>query len=432
MWPFLTGISRRGGTPRRGRQSSSSSRWSPTRAALASSRPRSASPHSTTTARSGREADAHPGRLPATTRGRDGQGRPLPGEPTTLEGRRREGLRLALRRDHQHYNGDDSDLQLMAAGLVAASRARPSKFADIATEFLHSTEHPTLHRPYVACGFRPMIELLEFLAANGFTCFIASGGGRDFMRTVSSECYGIPPERADRQLGQPRIQRGRGRWRDRAHGQARLPGRWSREAHPYLEPRRRRPILAGGNANGDIPMFSFTGGPHRAALRLLIRHDDAEREFDYVTGPEGPRTRPGRWLDRRSVSKRLANGLRCMTASTSPGRIRSGGCSTITSTPRTISVTHNAASNSTRNGVRCGPRAAVPRPDTSSRRRQNVHAARVGSLRPPHPGHTIIVVGGGTRKPVLYRASPREDVARHRPPAPGRRRHLRYRRARRP
>ena len=38
-------------------------------------------------------------------------------------------------------------------------------------------------------------EKLRHLEAHGFTCFIASGGSRDFMRTVTGEVYGIPPER---------------------------------------------------------------------------------------------------------------------------------------------------------------------------------------------------------------------------------------------
>jgi hypothetical protein len=48
----------------------------------------------------------------------------------------------------------------------------------------------------------------------------------------------------------------------------------------------RRPHIAVGNSNGDIPMMQFAGGPWRPALRLLILHDDKEREFDYISGAE--------------------------------------------------------------------------------------------------------------------------------------------------
>jgi hypothetical protein len=48
----------------------------------------------------------------------------------------------------------------------------------------------------------------------------------------------------------------------------------------------RRPILAAGNSNGDLEMLAFTGGSSLPALRLLLLHDDAQREFDYVAGAE--------------------------------------------------------------------------------------------------------------------------------------------------
>ena len=48
----------------------------------------------------------------------------------------------------------------------------------------------------------------------------------------------------------------------------------------------RRPLLAAGNSNGDIPMLDFTRHPDKPFLRLLVLHDDADREFDYTAGAE--------------------------------------------------------------------------------------------------------------------------------------------------
>jgi hypothetical protein len=53
-----------------------------------------------------------------------------------------------------------------------------------------------------------------------------------------------------------------------------------------MEPDRRRPILAFGNSNGDVPMLAFSGTPSTPSLRLLLLHDDADREFDYTAGAE--------------------------------------------------------------------------------------------------------------------------------------------------
>ena len=47
----------------------------------------------------------------------------------------------------------------------------------------------------------------------------------------------------------------------------------------------RRPILAAGNSNGDNEMLMYSGRPG-GALRLLVLHDDDEREFDYTAGAE--------------------------------------------------------------------------------------------------------------------------------------------------
>jgi hypothetical protein len=48
----------------------------------------------------------------------------------------------------------------------------------------------------------------------------------------------------------------------------------------------KRPTVAAGNSNGDIPMLRYAGGKDRPALRLLLLHDDEEREFAYTAGAE--------------------------------------------------------------------------------------------------------------------------------------------------
>ena len=48
----------------------------------------------------------------------------------------------------------------------------------------------------------------------------------------------------------------------------------------------RRPILAADNSNGDLPMLTLADGTSLPALRLLLIHDDADREVDYVAGDE--------------------------------------------------------------------------------------------------------------------------------------------------
>jgi haloacid dehalogenase-like hydrolase len=175
---------------------------------------------------------------------------------------------------------------LMGGILQAFAGMTVDDYGADAHSFVHEGQHPTLGRSFRDCGYRPMIELLEYLEANGFTCYIASGGDRDFMRPVTQAIYNIPSERV--------IGSSNGlRYEPDEHG-----GKVVYLAEPDyfddgpVKPVRiwsrvgRRPILAAGNSNGDIEMLRFAGGPARPGLRLLVLHDDPEREFDYTAGAE--------------------------------------------------------------------------------------------------------------------------------------------------
>ena len=208
--------------------------------------------------------------------------------------RDRQPWKAAAERDYgwlsttmtKHYEGDDSDLKVLLAGVLGAfAGLTVEDYAAAADAFL-DRDHPTIGRTFRTCGYRPMIELLRYLEASGFTPFIASGGDRDFMRPVTEELYGIP---ADRVIGSSTALRyepsdGGGRLVYQAEldmfddGPAKPVRIWSRVG--------RRPILAAGNSNGDIPMFEYAGGLARPALRLLVNHDDGEREFAYAAGAE--------------------------------------------------------------------------------------------------------------------------------------------------
>ncbi|MDP9207159.1 MAG: haloacid dehalogenase-like hydrolase [Actinomycetota bacterium] len=187
----------------------------------------------------------------------------------------------------RHYQGDDRELPVLAAGILEAfAGITVDEFEAQADRFLRAAQHPTLGRAYLACAYLPMVELLGYLEANGFANYIASGGGRDFMRPISQELYGVPRERV---IGsttalawEPGQDGGRIVRKPELDvlddGPAKPVRIWSRVG--------RRPLLAAGNSNGDLPMLQFAGQPGRPSLRLLVLHDDPEREFDYTAGAE--------------------------------------------------------------------------------------------------------------------------------------------------
>ena len=96
----------------------------------------------------------------------------------------------------KHYHGDDGDIRVLIKGVLEAfGEMTVEEYEAAATHFLAEARHPDFDRSYFDVGYRPMIELIHYLQAHRFSVYIASGGGRDFMRTVSQELYGIPRER---------------------------------------------------------------------------------------------------------------------------------------------------------------------------------------------------------------------------------------------
>jgi len=187
----------------------------------------------------------------------------------------------------QHYQGDDRNLHILLKGILALSKDQPVQQIEAAAKtFVENEHHPTLGQLYKDCIYQPMLELLRYLESKGFTNYIVSGGGRDFMRGFADELYSVPRQRVigstvayhylESEDGGEIVQ------------QAELdviddgPGKpiqiWNVIG--------RIPILAVGNSNGDLPMLSFAGGTSLPALRLLLLHDDPDREFDYTAGAE--------------------------------------------------------------------------------------------------------------------------------------------------
>jgi phosphoglycolate phosphatase-like HAD superfamily hydrolase len=186
-----------------------------------------------------------------------------------------------------HYTGDDSGVPTLAAGILGAyAGVTVEDFEAEARSFLLTGRHPSLGRTFVSCAYAPMVELLDHLRANGFTTYVASGGGRDFMRPISQQAYGIPREQVigsstkfdyveDASGGRITHRAEPDYLNDGAEKPVRI---WSRIG--------RRPLLAAGNSNGDIQMLRYTRHADKPTLRLLVNHDDADREFAYAEGAE--------------------------------------------------------------------------------------------------------------------------------------------------
>jgi phosphoserine phosphatase len=164
----------------------------------------------------------------------------------------------------------------LCAGLTA------EEFADRSARFVLTEQHPTLGRPYGEAVYQPMLELLEALRAHGFATFIVSGGGTEFVRAVSQQLYGVPPEGVVGTLieyeyltvdGAPALRRTGSVSGDANEGPAKVVN-----IQHHLG---RRPVFAAGNSAGDREMIEWALATSGPSLGILIDHDDAEREFAY-------------------------------------------------------------------------------------------------------------------------------------------------------
>ena len=129
--------------------------------------------------------------------------------------------------------------------------------------------------------FQPMIELLDFLRANGFKTYIVSGGGVDFMRPWTEEVYGIPAEQVVGSSGKVKFE-----MKDGNPVLIKLPeinfidDKEGKPVgiHQYIG---KRPIAAFGNSDGDLQMLQYTAAGEGKRFLLYVHHTDSVREWAY-------------------------------------------------------------------------------------------------------------------------------------------------------
>ncbi len=172
------------------------------------------------------------------------------------------------------------------AEILAVSHAGMTveQFLKNVKDWLAKAVHPRFKKPYTELVYQPMLEVMKLLTDHGFTLYIVSGGGQEFIRAYSEAVYHLPPERI---IGtaekveytdinnQPSL--------------IKLPAILFIDDHKG-KPESinlfigRRPAAAFGNSDGDQQMLEWTRGGSGKRFALLVHHDDAKREYAY--GPD--------------------------------------------------------------------------------------------------------------------------------------------------
>ncbi|WP_170330191.1 HAD family hydrolase [Ruegeria arenilitoris] len=182
------------------------------------------------------------------------------------------------------------DLQAVAEGghdaLIEVLNASHSglsveDFQASVADWLDTARHPDTDLPYDQMTYQPMVELLRYLRDEGFSTYIVSGGGLHFMRVFAEDAYGIPPEQVLGTYTATTYETG-----DGTPAIVKAPEIAfvdDKEGKPINIERTigRRPILAGGNSDGDFAMLEWTTAGDGPRLGVLIHHTDAEREWAY-------------------------------------------------------------------------------------------------------------------------------------------------------
>jgi phosphoserine phosphatase len=173
---------------------------------------------------------------------------------------------------------------LAELGMATHAGMTTDEFVLIVRAWLSKALHPKLNRPFTEAIYQPMLEVLAFLRARGFTTFIVSGGGVEFMRVFAEEVYGVPPHQVigstikthfEMRAGKPILYR-----------EAVLDFFDDKAGKPVNINKciGRRPIACFGNSDGDREMLIWTTvgrTDQRPSLGLIVHHTDADREFAY-------------------------------------------------------------------------------------------------------------------------------------------------------
>jgi phosphoglycolate phosphatase-like HAD superfamily hydrolase len=175
--------------------------------------------------------------------------------------------------------GEKALLQIMMASHTGMSTDAYEKSV---SDWIAIAKHPVTKKNYNEMIYQPMVELLDYLRANGYKTFIVSGGGIDFMRVWAEKAYGIPPYQVVGSSLKSKYEVG-------ADGKpflTKLPElnfNDDKEGKPVGIHQHigKRPVFTGGNSDGDYQMLHYTTSGSGPRFGLLVHHTDAAREVAY-------------------------------------------------------------------------------------------------------------------------------------------------------
>lgn len=160
----------------------------------------------------------------------------------------------------------------------------PSVFDTLASAWFNTARHPRFKSLYKDCMYQPMLELFTFFEAHQIRSFICTGSDMDFIRILAGSACHIPPERV---IGTSYHVRFDSASKDIVRTEKMNSECWKsgKPENIFLHIGKKTLIVI-GNSDGDIPMIEYSGNPRHPPLRMILVHDDPEREYQYYEGAE--------------------------------------------------------------------------------------------------------------------------------------------------
>ncbi|WP_120499806.1 HAD family phosphatase [Roseovarius sp. EL26] len=191
-----------------------------------------------------------------------------------------DALKAAAAGDYQSLmaTGKEGVIEVLK---ITHSGMTVDSFQEAVADWLATATHPKTGLPYDQMTYQPMVELLRYLRDEGFKTYIVSGGGVHFMRVFTQEAYGIPTEQVIGTYTETEYQ-----VTDGVPQIVKAPAIGfvdDKEGKPINIERiiGKRPIIAGGNSDGDFAMLEWSTAGEGPRLGILVHHTDSEREWAY-------------------------------------------------------------------------------------------------------------------------------------------------------
>ncbi len=187
-----------------------------------------------------------------------------------------------------------SDHELLAIFAATQTGMSVEAFQAMAKDWLAKAKDPRWQRAYTELIYQPMLEVMQYLRANGYRTYIVTGGGQDFVRVYAEQTYGIPPQQVIGSAVQTEYTYNRqGQGILMRPPKLLLNNNFSGKPEDIYLFIGGHPQAAFGNSTGDQQMLEYTQAGGGASLEMLVLHDDAQREYAYGPAQGLPATGVG-------------------------------------------------------------------------------------------------------------------------------------------